>query len=186
MSPPEACHVQLPQQSRKLGVRVALVHVERKHSSLGRHVRPPLHRRGLLKSIFVLRCLALCPQSRKFYDHNLMLHGYTAFFASGDIVTTLLTSVVIPCQHLLCTLYTRNFADVYTLIYIVNYDLKLLMMFKHTTTCFTNWVQTQEHLLTPCVNYSPPPFHPHSYTIFFGWLSSSMSHSAPKPNATSP
>ena len=113
-----------------------------------------------------------------FYDHNLMLHGYTASFASWDIVITLLTSVVIPCQLQLRTLYTRNFADVYTHIYIVNYDLRLLMMFKHITTCFANWVQTQQHLLTPCVNYSPPPFHLHSYTIFFGWLSSPMSHIA--------
>ena len=71
-------------------------------------------------------------------DRNLMFHGYTASFASWDIVTTLLTSVVIPCQLQLRTLYTRNFADVYTHIYIVNYDLKLLMMLKHTTTCFTN------------------------------------------------
>ena len=97
----------------------------------------------------------------------------TASFASWDIVTTLLTSVVIPCQLQLRTLYTRNFADVYTHIYIVNYDLKFLMMFKHTTTCFTNWVLSAA-------------FPAHSYAIFFGWLSSSMSHSAPKPNATSP
>ena len=121
-----------------------------------------------------------------FYDRNLMLHGYTASFANWDIVTALLTSVVVPYQLQLRTLYTRNFADVYTHIYIVNYDLKLLMMFKRTTTCFTNWVQTQEHLLTPCVNYSPPLFHPHSYTIFFGWVSSSMSHSVSRPHATSP
>ena len=78
-----------------------------------------------------------------------MLHGYTASFANWGIVTTLLTSVVVPCQLQLRTLYTRNFADVYTHIYIANYDLKLLMMFKRTTTCFTNWVQTQEHPLRP-------------------------------------
>ena len=73
-----------------------------------------------------------------FYDRNPMPHAYTASFANWGIVTTLLISVVILCHHQLHTLYTRSFADVCTHIYTVNYDLKLLMTFKRTTTCFTN------------------------------------------------